>query len=125
MFPLTLALLNFCYTILYLYLKTILFAVCVAQVTCEEGKAVKKSHQFPPAHLVPHSILHLYPPLVLHNLLPYDIDYSLEKSDPETIVHGDNAALSNADLEASPRINIQVSPYKGQNNHFTTNLHCM
>ena len=42
---------------------------------CEPGEA-KRGVNVP--KLVPHFDYHLYPPVVLHNLLPYDVQYSLE-----------------------------------------------
>ena len=79
-------------------------------MTIEDGKSARKSAQLPPPHLVPHAIIHVRPPLVLHNLLPYEVHYSIDGSTTgsEAIGHGDHAHVHTADVTGQPRIMIQV-----------------
>ncbi|XP_067654011.1 intermembrane lipid transfer protein VPS13A-like isoform X3 [Haliotis asinina] len=65
-------------------------------------------------------VLHLYPTVILHNLLPFPITYMLEgMSEQQTLKKGENtpllhASVNESSLEISPRLDIVIPDYQGK-----------
>ena len=54
----------------------ILFWVCLFQVVCEEGQPLNPPQML--SRTIPYFTLTLHPPVILHNYLPYDLQFSLQ-----------------------------------------------
>ena len=77
------------------------------QVNCQESRAERTGPSLP--NIIPNYTIHLYPPLVLHNLLPYDLQFVLEEStSPNELIHGESKAIYSLDVNESPKVVFQV-----------------
>ncbi|XP_064629495.1 intermembrane lipid transfer protein VPS13A-like isoform X5 [Lineus longissimus] len=81
------------------------------KVVLDTGVAARGPHHLP--KLIPNFSLHLHPPVVLHNYLPYDIQFSLEHSPYSSLTHGENTPLYTADLHKAQKLQIQIAEYLG------------
>ncbi|XP_048251088.1 vacuolar protein sorting-associated protein 13A-like isoform X4 [Haliotis rufescens] len=65
-------------------------------------------------------VLHLYPTVILHNLLPFPITYMLEgMAEQQTLQKGVNiplfhASINESSLEVTPRLDIVIPDYQGK-----------
>ncbi|CAH1799951.1 unnamed protein product [Owenia fusiformis] len=85
------------------------------KVECMPGETSKKSTLgLPKAMTIPHYDIHLYPPVRLHNYLPYDVQYSdqvTEGLEAASINQGENVSLHTVDLHKGEQLNIKVLDY--------------
>ncbi|KAK6170959.1 hypothetical protein SNE40_019236 [Patella caerulea] len=88
------------------------------KVTCEEGDALKPVVKIP--RNVPYYNICLYPPVTLHNYLPYDINFSLEGASMSSLTHGDQTPLYTVDLNKTSKLFLHISDYLGS--EWTGNL---
>eukprot|EP00057_Strongylocentrotus_purpuratus_P011663 XP_011666137.1 PREDICTED: vacuolar protein sorting-associated protein 13C-like [Strongylocentrotus purpuratus] len=59
--------------------------------------------------------LNLYPPVTLHNYLPYDVVYTLEETGLKFLLKGDQMAIYSTDLSEPQSMKIQVKQYLSAN----------
>ncbi|XP_030850036.1 vacuolar protein sorting-associated protein 13A [Strongylocentrotus purpuratus] len=59
--------------------------------------------------------LNLYPPVTLHNYLPYDVVYTLEETGLKFLLKGDKMAIYSTDLSEPQSMKIQVKQYLSAN----------
>ncbi|BFZ09736.1 hypothetical protein BsWGS_12775 [Bradybaena similaris] len=82
------------------------------KVVCKEGDPLKPQHSVPRA--VPYYTISLYPPVVLHNYLPYDIQFSLQgTSMSSSLTHGEMTPLYTVETSKSYKLQITLPDYMG------------
>ncbi|KAL5009894.1 hypothetical protein ScPMuIL_012199, partial [Solemya velum] len=82
------------------------------KVVCGDGETLNPPRVVPKT--IPHLCIHLYPPMMLHNFLPYDVQYSLEGSDSSSsLTHGESSSLHTIDLQKSCKLCLNVQDYLG------------
>ncbi|XP_071478587.1 intermembrane lipid transfer protein VPS13A-like, partial [Diadema antillarum] len=59
--------------------------------------------------------LDIYPPVTLHNYLPYDLVYTLEETGLKFLLQGDKMAIYSTDLSEPQSMKIQVKQYLSAN----------
>ncbi|CAL1270146.1 unnamed protein product [Larinioides sclopetarius] len=83
-----------------------------AKVVCEENRVLKTPSVG--TKLVPNFLLHLYPPLVFHNLLPLPIDIHVKNKDRTMrLKEGDSAVFFDFDPRQPQEVSLEVSQYIG------------
>ncbi|WAR06888.1 VP13A-like protein [Mya arenaria] len=80
------------------------------RVCLEEGEPLRPPQML--TRTVPYYTLSLLPPVVLHNHLPYDLQFSLESSENSiSLTHGENTPLYNVNMNQTYKLNLFVSDY--------------
>ncbi|XP_038059684.1 vacuolar protein sorting-associated protein 13A-like isoform X2 [Patiria miniata] len=64
---------------------------------------------------VPSYILDLFPPITIHNYLPYDVVYSMKENGLKFLLKGDKMAIYSTDLSEAQKMKIQVKSYLSAN----------
>ncbi|KAF8773523.1 Vacuolar protein sorting-associated protein 13C like protein [Argiope bruennichi] len=83
-----------------------------AKVVCEENRDLKTPSVG--TKLVPNFLLHLYPPLVFHNLLPLPIDIHVKNKDRTMrLKEGESAVFFDFDPRQPQEVSLEVSQYIG------------
>ncbi|GFR31245.1 vacuolar protein sorting-associated protein 13 [Trichonephila clavata] len=86
--------------------------ITCAKVVCEENRDLKTPSVG--TKLVPNFLLHLYPPLVFHNLLPLPIDIHVKNKDRTMrLKEGESAVFFDFDPRQSQDIFLEVGQYIG------------
>lgn len=82
------------------------------KVLCKEGSPLRPAQPTP--RTLPYYTLSLHPPVILHNLLPYDVQFSLRGTTAMTsLTHGDQTPLYTVDPNKSCKLNITLPDYMG------------
>nr|XP_022286655.1 vacuolar protein sorting-associated protein 13A-like isoform X3 [Crassostrea virginica] len=84
-------------------------------VNCSEGSKLVPPQATPAG--VPYYQLTLSPPVILHNYLPYNIQYSLEKDGTRSgfvmLGMGDSCHLHNVNVKETYKLHLQLQDYQG------------
>ncbi|XP_012945076.2 vacuolar protein sorting-associated protein 13A, partial [Aplysia californica] len=79
---------------------------------CKEGEPLKPAQTVP--RTLPYYTISLYPPVTLHNYLPYDINFALQgSSKTSSLTHGETSPLYTVDMHGSHKITITLPDYLG------------
>eukprot|EP00106_Octopus_bimaculoides_P016057 XP_014783499.1 PREDICTED: vacuolar protein sorting-associated protein 13A-like isoform X4 [Octopus bimaculoides] len=80
------------------------------KVTCKDQETLYPSQTLPKS--IPYYILHMNPPVVLHNLLPYDVQFSLEGTNSySSLTHGEMTPLYTVDVTKMQKLSLQITDY--------------
>lgn len=80
------------------------------KVTCKDQEPLRPFQSLPKS--IPYYILHINPPVVLHNLLPYDIQFSLEGTNTySSLTHGESTPLYTVDVTKGHKLHLQITDY--------------
>ncbi|XP_022100693.1 vacuolar protein sorting-associated protein 13A-like [Acanthaster planci] len=64
---------------------------------------------------LPSYVLDLFPPITIHNYLPYDVVYSMKENGLKFLLKGDKMAIYSTDLSEAQKMKIQVKSYLAAN----------
>ncbi|XP_071800647.1 intermembrane lipid transfer protein VPS13A-like isoform X2 [Asterias amurensis] len=64
---------------------------------------------------VPSYILDLFPPITIHNYLPYDVVYSMKENGLKFLLKGDKMPIYSTDLSEAQKMKMQVKNYLAAN----------
>ncbi|KAL3882618.1 hypothetical protein ACJMK2_028943 [Sinanodonta woodiana] len=82
------------------------------KIACEDGEPLQPPQTVP--RTIPYFNICFYPPILLHNYLPYDLQYSLEGvTISSRLTHGEKCPLHAVDLQRSYKLIVGVSDYLG------------
>ncbi|XP_055887721.1 intermembrane lipid transfer protein VPS13A-like isoform X3 [Biomphalaria glabrata] len=82
------------------------------KAVCKEGDSIKAAPGG--TRSLPYYTLHLYPPVVLHNFLPYDIQFSLQGTTmSSSLTHGDMTPLYTVETGKAYKLLITLPDYMG------------
>ncbi|XP_052241928.1 intermembrane lipid transfer protein VPS13A-like isoform X2 [Dreissena polymorpha] len=80
------------------------------KVVREEGETLRPPQMV--SRTIPYLTVNLHPPVVLHNHLPYDLQFSLEeKATPLSLTHGESTPLYTVNMNQTYKLNLYVSDY--------------
>ncbi|XP_025099873.1 vacuolar protein sorting-associated protein 13A-like isoform X2 [Pomacea canaliculata] len=83
------------------------------QVLCKEGKPLKPTQQVPKT--IPYYTIALHPPVILHNYLPYDLQFSLQgTSMSSSLTHGESTPLYTVDISSTFKLLFSLTDYLGR-----------
>ncbi|KAK3771911.1 hypothetical protein RRG08_053892 [Elysia crispata] len=81
------------------------------KVMCQDGSPLTPAQKIPRA--LPYYTLSLHPPVILHNLLPYDVHFSLQDTTWTSLKHGHKTPIYTADPNKSSKLNLKLPDYMG------------
>ncbi|KAK3591108.1 hypothetical protein CHS0354_035920 [Potamilus streckersoni] len=82
------------------------------KIACEDGEQLQPPQTVP--RTIPYFNICFYPPIILHNYLPYDLQYSLESvTSTSNLIHGEKSPLHTVDIQRSYKLIVGVSDYLG------------
>ncbi|XP_053396044.1 intermembrane lipid transfer protein VPS13A-like isoform X3 [Mercenaria mercenaria] len=80
------------------------------KVVCQEGEALRPPQML--TRTIPYFTITLHPPVVLHNYLPYDLQFSLQGSEStSSLTHGDSTPLYTVNMSQAYKLNLFVADY--------------
>ncbi|CAG2212442.1 VPS13A_C [Mytilus edulis] len=83
----------------------------VFKVYLADGKKLTPRQEVPKG--VPYFTLVLKPPVLIHNYLPYDLQYSLEVRNFSKLKHGESTPLDTVESSKSYKLHLQLQDYLG------------
>ncbi|XP_033739881.1 vacuolar protein sorting-associated protein 13C-like [Pecten maximus] len=82
------------------------------KVLCKEQTKLQPSQEIPKG--VPYYVLHVKAPVMIHNYLPYDIQFSLEGTGNfSSLTHGESTPLYTVEQATPQKLHIQLQDYIG------------
>ncbi|KAL4233205.1 hypothetical protein ACF0H5_007889 [Mactra antiquata] len=80
------------------------------KVVCQEGESLRPPQML--TRTIPYFTITLHPPVILHNYLPYDLQFSLLGSESSSsVTHGDSTPLYTVNMMQAYKLNLYVADY--------------